>query len=83
MKTAYADITKLFIEASRCNTTVEELRTLLSHTDLNKLYIDLFCDVYENKKEEIQANLEIVGDSLPHIVDVDWQLDYCIKVYKL
>ncbi|XP_058800268.1 COMM domain-containing protein 3-like [Phymastichus coffea] len=79
VKTAYADITKLLMESARNNATVEELRTLLNYTDLNKILINSFCDAYENHQKEIQENLETVGNSLSHIVDVEWQLDYCIK----
>lgn len=81
IKAAYADIMKLLIETARHDTSSEELNSLLRCTTLNKNYVNKLCEFYANQKTELQESLESIGNSLPHIVDVDWQLDYCIKVY--
>ncbi|OXU28413.1 hypothetical protein TSAR_011333 [Trichomalopsis sarcophagae] len=79
VKAAYADITKLLIETARHDTSSEELSSLLRCTTLSKTYIDRFCEFYCNHKDQLQESLESIGNSLPHIIDVDWRLDYCIK----
>ncbi|XP_016837723.1 COMM domain-containing protein 3 isoform X2 [Nasonia vitripennis] len=78
-KTDTEDITKLLIETARHDTSSEELSSLLRCTTLSKTYIDRFCKFYGNHKEQLQESLESIGNSLPHIIDVDWRLDYCIK----
>lgn len=74
------DVTRLLIETARHDTSSEELNSLLRSTSLNKNYIDKICQFYENHKEQLQETLEAIGNGLPHIIDVDWRLDYCIKV---
>lgn len=41
--------------------------------------IDAFKTLYIENKPQLRANLGRVRSSLPHIVDVDWRLDYYIK----
>ncbi|XP_011494572.1 PREDICTED: COMM domain-containing protein 3-like isoform X3 [Ceratosolen solmsi marchali] len=79
IKTAYADVIKLLIEAARHDTSSEELSKLLRCTALTKAHIDKFCQFHANYKEQLQENLETIGNGLPHIIDVDWRIDYCIK----
>lgn len=71
----------MLIEAARHDTSSEELNTLLCGTTLNKTLIDKFCELYANHKGALQESLESIGNGLPHIIDVNWQLDYCIKVF--
>lgn len=81
VKAAFVDVTKLLIETARHDTSSEELHSLLRCTTLSKSYIDKLCDFYANHKEQLQESLQSIGNGLPHIIDVDWRLDYCIKVY--
>lgn len=37
---------------------------------------------YVKDKEEIRAQLRRTGTALPHIVDVNWRLDFCLKVCR-
>ncbi|KAJ8680354.1 hypothetical protein QAD02_016141 [Eretmocerus hayati] len=79
VKIAFAELLKLLIESARNDIEIEELNLLLTCTNLSQNYIEKFCESYASCKEELVETLESIGDDLPHIVDVDWQLDYCIK----
>ena len=80
VRSAYSTIVRLLVEAARNNTSSEELNSLLRFSTLSQNLIEKFCQIYKDHKESIQDNLESIGNTLPHIIDVDWRLDYCIKV---
>ncbi|XP_014224855.1 COMM domain-containing protein 3 [Trichogramma pretiosum] len=79
IKSAYKDVLRLLVEAAKYDSSSVQLNSLLRCSTLNPKYITKFCEIYENHKSTIQQCLESFGNSLPHIVDVDWRLDYCIK----
>ena len=80
VKNAYVGITRLFVEAARHDVKKEMLTTFLHGSQLNKKQIEKLCEAFTKNKERFQHKLEIVGGGLPHLVDVNWRLDYCIKV---
>ncbi|KAJ8024568.1 COMM domain-containing protein 3 [Holothuria leucospilota] len=41
--------------------------------------IEVFAKAFEAAKPQLRASLSDVGSQFPHIVDVDWRLDYYIK----
>lgn len=42
--------------------------------------IEAFIKAFEVVKQELRAVLSNIGSQFPHIVDVDWRLDYYLKV---
>ena len=42
--------------------------------------IDAFTKLFKERKQEIRASLSNIGHTPPHIVDVDWRLDFYLKV---
>lgn len=79
-KTAFADVCCLFIEAARHDLDEETFANFLSDAKITGNRAKKLCDAYKTNKNGIQSQLELIGYSPRHIVDIDWRLDYCIKV---
>lgn len=79
-KSAFANVTCLFVEAARRNLDQEALEVFLTNTKIFGHRVKKLCELYDCNKKAIQAQLESIGYGSPHIVDIDWRLDYCIKV---
>lgn len=80
MKAAVASISCLFIEAARHDYDEENLKIFLHNEHISGQRIEKLCSTYTNNKQDIQMQLESTGDSISHIVDVDWRLHHCVKV---
>lgn len=83
VKAAVASISCLFIEAARHDYDEETLKIFLYNEHIKGQRIEKLCNTYMNSKQDIQTQLELTGDSIPHIVDVDWRLHHCVKVGSL
>lgn len=83
VKAAVASISCLFIEAARHDYDKENLKMFLHNEHINGQRIEKLCSTYMNNKQEIQMQLELTGDSIAHVVDVDWNLHHCVKVSSL
>lgn len=83
IKMAVANISCLFIEAAKHDYNEENLKTFLHSKYITEHRIEKICSIYMNSKENIQAQLESIGNSISHIVDVDWHLHYSIKVSSI
>lgn len=79
-KKIVADTACLFIEAARHDLDEENLKNFLCQICSDEQRIKKLCERYVNNKATIQCQLESIGNTPPHIVDVDWHLDYCVKV---
>ncbi|XP_011138156.1 COMM domain-containing protein 3 [Harpegnathos saltator] len=79
VKAAFANISCLFIEAARHDYDEESLKTFLHNEHISGQRIEKLCNIYINNKQDIQSQLELTGDSIPHIVDIDWRLHHCVK----
>ncbi|KYN04428.1 COMM domain-containing protein 3 [Cyphomyrmex costatus] len=80
IKAAVANVSCLFIEAARHNYDEESLKHFLHNEHINGHRIETLCSTYINNKQNIQTQLELTGNSLPHIVDIDWRLHHCAKI---
>lgn len=80
VKSAFADISCLYVEAARHNLDADSFETFMRSEQISGLRINLLRDHYANNKHVIQTQLESTGNSLNHIIDVDWRLDYCLQV---
>jgi len=83
IKSTFVNISSLFIEAARHDYDKESLRHFLHNEHINGQRIETLCNRYINNKETIQTQLELIGNNLPHIVDIDWRLHHCVKVSSL
>lgn len=79
-KDAFANIVCLFVEAARRDLSEEGLLSFFNGAKITGSRVEKLCDAYSKNKKAIQAQLELIGNGLPHIVDVNWRLDYCVKV---
>ncbi|XP_052803748.1 COMM domain-containing protein 3-like [Mya arenaria] len=79
VKEAYAALVTLVSEASKYDLDVSSLGSVLEDCKFTNERIEIFNKVYTAKKQLMQILLSSVGNTPPHIVDVDWRLDYYIK----
>lgn len=79
-KKMFADLVCLFVEAARHDLDEESLRNFLCQACVDEQRRKKLCEVYINNKTTIQSRLELIGSNPPHIIDVDWRLDYRVKV---
>lgn len=79
-KKIFADILCLFVEAAQHDLDKESLNNLLCQMCSNEKRRKRLCDAYISNKKTIQSQLESISSNPPHIVDIDWHLDYRVKV---
>lgn len=79
LKEVYASIVSTIIEAAKQDVEPASLSSLLEDCKFTSERINVFNTVFQERKSLIQILLGNVGTSPPHIVDVDWRLDYYIK----
>jgi len=80
IKAAIANISCLFIEAAKHDYDEENLRIFLQDEHINGQRTEKLCRTYANSKHDIQTQLELIGNNIPHIIDIDWRLHHCVKV---
>ncbi|XP_043487600.1 COMM domain-containing protein 3-like [Polistes fuscatus] len=78
-KNAFVDLSCLLVEAARHDFDKETLKKLLNTSLIVDHRVDKLCHSYANNKQEIQMQLQLIGNNLGHIVDTDWRLSHCIK----
>ncbi|ESP01574.1 hypothetical protein LOTGIDRAFT_238259 [Lottia gigantea] len=79
LKSAYSGIITLLTEATKWDVESSSIGALLEDCKYTTDRINSFNNIYLSKKPLIQILLGSIGKSPPHIVDVDWRLDYYIK----
>lgn len=79
VKSTFANLSCLFVEAARYDLDKENLEKLLNTIRIVSNRVDTLCYSYANNKKEIQMQLQLTGNNLPHVVDTDWRLSHCIK----
>lgn len=79
LKEAYSSVATFVLEAVKADQNVDSLSHLLEDVKFSPDRIALFNKIYTEQKPHLQILLSSVGRSHPHIVDVDWRLDYCLK----
>ncbi|KAK3758121.1 hypothetical protein RRG08_006696 [Elysia crispata] len=79
LKAAYSGLVTLLLEAAKHDTTEQNLSALLEECKYTPERIKEFNKIFLAQKSHIQLLLGKVGSSFPHIVDVDWRLDYYMK----
>jgi len=79
LKEAYYGLVTFIIEASKHDSSEQNISSFLEDCKYTTDRISIFIKEFLPQKPHIQLLLGKVGASFPHIVDVDWRLDYCIK----
>ncbi|XP_049953855.1 COMM domain-containing protein 3-like [Schistocerca serialis cubense] len=84
IKGAYGALLVLLVEASRLNLTPDSLGTALQQEySFNAKRCSSVMQSYSNNKNKIRAALSHIGQHPPHVTDVRWEMDYCVKVSSL
>lgn len=69
----------LLIEAAKTDASPEQLSLILDDCEFPSHRKNILLDLYKSKKQHIRARLAKIGSTPPHIVDVDWKLDYNLQ----
>lgn len=84
VKGVYNAFLVLLVEASRLNLTPDTLGTVLQQEySFNAKQSSCVVQSYVKNKNKIRAALSHIGQHPPHITDVRWEMDYCVKVSSL
>ena len=84
MKEAHCALLSLMTEAARVNLSSEYLHRFLEIQVRWPLpRCKKLCDIFSTVTPKIQSLLVNTSQHPPHIVDVQWRLDYNIKVGSL
>ncbi|XP_025094680.1 COMM domain-containing protein 3-like [Pomacea canaliculata] len=79
LKSAYSGIVSLVLEAAKQDADADGISPVLEECKFTADRIKTFNDIFLSQKTALQILLGSIGTSHPHIVDVDWRLDYYIK----
>lgn len=78
-KQVYAALYTMVLEASKHDLDHSNFSAVLEECKYTPDRIEVFAKAFEAAKPQLRASLSDVGSQFPHIVDVDWRLDYYIK----
>eukprot|EP01091_Cochliopodium_minus_P010767 TRINITY_DN292_c0_g1_i1.p1 TRINITY_DN292_c0_g1~~TRINITY_DN292_c0_g1_i1.p1 ORF type:complete len:196 (-),score=27.31 TRINITY_DN292_c0_g1_i1:84-671(-) len=79
LKHAYAALYTVLVEACKKRLDSELLVSTIQDHRWNKTKLDLLSKIYEEKIDEMRLILSLSTFHFPHIVDIDWRLDYYVK----
>lgn len=78
-KQSYAALYTFVLEAAKHNADQSDVSAILEDCKFDPDRIEAFIKAFEVVKQELRAVLSNIGSQFPHIVDVDWRLDYYLK----
>lgn len=79
MKEVHAGLATLLCEAAKRDYDAELFHSLLVEHGVGPAPSEAVRDAYAARREDLRALLRRSTFHLPHVVDVDWRLDYHIK----
>ncbi|KAL9967556.1 hypothetical protein ACROYT_G025807 [Oculina patagonica] len=79
LKQAYAGLVTMILEAVKMDSDSSSITSLLEDCKWGSDRIEYFTKHFLDCKPDLEALLARTGSSFPHIVDVDWRLDYYVK----
>ncbi|XP_072037983.1 COMM domain-containing protein 3-like [Amphiura filiformis] len=79
LKQTYAALCTLILEAAKHDAENSSISSTLEDCKFSADRIETFANAFLDKKEELRALLSNIGYTHPHVVDVDWRLDYYMK----
>ncbi|KAL5006877.1 hypothetical protein ScPMuIL_015683 [Solemya velum] len=79
VKQAYGGLVTMVTEAAKNDMEIESLSSLLEDCKFSGDRIAALSKAFLQHKPQIQILLNSIGNPPPHIVDIDWRLDYYIK----
>ena len=79
LKHVHGAVATLFLEAARQNYDDELMGSLLAENGLGPKQAELLGEVFRAQRDALRALLARSSFHFPHIVDVDWRMDYHIR----
>ncbi|XP_065883573.1 COMM domain-containing protein 3-like [Dysidea avara] len=79
LKESFAGLLSLLMEAAKCDSDLDGISGVLEDHKMSHDRVQVFTEAYKEHKVNLRANLGRVCSTLPHMVDVNWRLDYHIK----
>lgn len=79
LKQAYAGLVTMILEAVKVDCDSSSISSVLEDCKWGSDRIEYFTKHFLDCKPDLEALLARTGSSFPHVVDVDWRLDYYIK----
>ncbi|XP_022785890.1 myosin-9-like isoform X2 [Stylophora pistillata] len=79
LKQVYAGLVTMILEAIKMDCDSSSLSSVLEDCKWGTDRIEYFTKQFLDYKPNLEALLARTGSSFPHVVDVDWRLDYYIK----
>ncbi|XP_074622573.1 COMM domain-containing protein 3-like [Acropora palmata] len=79
LKQGYAGLVSLILEAVKMDSDLSTISSMLEDCKWATDRTEYFFKCFQDCRPEMEALLSRTGSSFPHIVDVDWRLDYYIK----
>ncbi|KAJ7371929.1 COMM domain containing 3 [Desmophyllum pertusum] len=79
LKQVYAGLVTMILEAVKMDCDSSIISSVLEDCKWGSDRIEYFTKHFLDWKPDLEALLARTGSSFPHVVDVDWRLDYYIK----
>jgi len=83
LKQVFAGLISIILEAAKHDADPSTLKPKFEDFNKSPSRLDYFCRVYSEKKTSLRKLLLLTTFQFPHITDVDWTLDYCVKSNSL
>jgi polycomb group RING finger protein 4 len=83
LKQSYSALATLIVEAARVDANTSSLTNLLEDCKMAPERIEAFNQLFLKRKPEVRAVLGSTRNAMPHVVDVNWRLDYYMKVEQV
>lgn len=82
-KQSHPSLMVLFLEAAKTDIGPEQMNMVLDDCGFSAQRKEVILEAYKLNKQKIRAKLSLISRGYPHVVDVDWKLDYNLKNSQL
>merc|ERR1719354_259905 len=83
VKRGFAAFVCLIVEGGKANSSSMQVSGIMEEYKVNQSACAEFSKLYDSNFSELRGLLTRTGFNFPHIVGVDWRMDYCIKTDTL
>lgn len=83
VKAAYSAVVSVFLEGARADVDGDTLAAVLEDSKVEGDRSAVLVGAFAACKTELRSKLRQTGFGLPHVVGVDWRLDYHMKTNQL
>ena len=83
IKAIYAALLALILESAKCDIQNDQLNMVLDDCEFTPARKEEFLSQFDLHRAAVRDHLGNIGFRSPHVVDLDWRLDYNIKKNQL